>query len=155
MSKRILFQLNLAKMRAPFDDPVWEDFKAKLSTVHELAEQHPGFVWRYQGEKDDDGYIKPYPNAPLIMGNMSAWRDYSSLFEFTFRDVEHLAVMRTKRKWFERIPTPYNVLYYGSEDDLDRPDVELLEIAKRRLSYLSVYGETPVAFGFGSHGGVL
>lgn len=151
---RILFQLNLAKMRTPFSDPLFDDFKAQLPAMHELACANPGWLWRYQGEKDKDGYIKPYPNAPLIMGNMSGWRDYKSLYEFTFLG-GHLDILKEKRKWFEKIPVPYTVLYYGEEDDLLKPPLELLEEAKKKLNYLSVYGETPAAFGFGAHNGVL
>lgn len=151
---RILFQLNLAKMRAPFDDPLFDDFRARLEELHTAAEQHKGFVWRYQGEKDDDGYIKPYPNYPLIMGNMSAWENYESLFNYTFSGA-HMSIMKEKRKWFERLPHPYTVLYYGTVEDLQRDDSELLEHAMQRLRYLSVYGETPVAFGFGAHRGIL
>lgn len=151
---RILFQFNLAKMKAPFSDPIFDDFKSELDALHALAEADPGFVWRYQGEKDDDGYIKPYPCAPLIMGNMSAWTDYDSLFRYTFSG-EHLALMKMKRKWFEKLPPHYNVLYYGTREDLNRSNAELLEDAKRHLAYLRVYGETPVAFGFGHHRGIV
>ena len=151
---QILFQLNLAKMRTPFDDPIFDDFKAWLRALHALAEASPGFVWRYQGEKDEDGYIQPYPAEPRIMGNMSAWRDYDSLYAYTFTD-GHLEIMRSKRKWFDRLTSPWTVLYYGVEEDLLKPDVELLEVAKQKLRYLSVYGESPAAFGFGSHRGNL
>lgn len=151
---RILFQLNLAKMRAPFDDPLFDDFKAKLDELHAVAKRHKGFVWRYEGEKGGDGYIKPYPNYPLIMGNMSAWENYQSLFDYTFSG-PHMDLMKMKRKWFEQLPQPYTVLYYSVVEDLRRDDSELLEEALQRLRYLSIYGETPAAFGFGSHRGIL
>lgn len=152
--ERVLFQLNLACMRLPFSDPIWDDFKAQLHSLHEMAKRHPGFVWRYQGEKDDLGYIAPYKHQPLIMGNFSAWRDYDSLYKFTFTD-GHLEIMKGKRKWFSRLTPPYTVLYYGEESDLTLPGTELLEIAKQKLRYLSVYGESPAAFGFGPHQGKL
>ena len=151
---RILFQFNLVTMRTPFDDPFLDDFRAWIPALHALAQVHPGFVWRYEGEKGDDGYIKPYPDAPLIMGNMSAWKDYHSLYDYTFSS-SHLEMMKHKRKWFKKMSIPYAVLYYGVAGDLTKPPLELLEEAKRCLSYLSVYGETPVAFNFGSHNGVL
>ncbi len=151
---RILFQLNLAKMRTPFSDPLFDDFKEQLEELHTVAESNAGFLWRYQGEKDEAGFIKPYSNAPLIMGNMSAWKDYRSLHEYTFSS-GHLEILRNKRKWFEKTPSPYTVLYYGVENDLLKPPLKLLEEAKKRLNYLSVHGETAVAFGFGSHNGVL
>lgn len=151
---KILFQLNLAKMREPFSDPLFDDFRAWLRALHALAEVDPGFVWRYQGEKSDDGYIKVYPNAPLIMGNMSAWKDYTSLCRYVFRD-GHLEILKSKRKWFEKMPPPYTVLYYGEEADLLKPPEELLQEGLQRLHYLSIYGESPAAFGFGTHRGIL
>ena len=151
---RILFQLNLAKMRASFDDPLFDDFRGQLAELHATAEACPGFVWRYQGEKDECGFIKPYPNAPLIMGNMTAWRDYQSLYSYTFSK-GHLQILKEKRKWFEQLPTPYTVLYYGDESDLLRLDLELLEEAKGKLGLYNIHGETPAAFGFGPHKGEL
>tara|TARA_S200002703_G_scaffold146022_1_gene140756 strand:- start:437 stop:898 length:462 start_codon:yes stop_codon:yes gene_type:complete len=151
---RILFQLNLAKMRASFDDPLFDDFKVWLNALHALAEADPGFLWRYKGEDDHAGHIAPYPCAPLIMGNMSAWRDYDSLYAYTFTD-GHLEIMKNKRKWFEPMQQPYGVLYYGDEDDLVKPKDELLKTALLKLAYLKKHGETSNAFGFGSHRGIL
>lgn len=143
-----LFQFNVAKMRVPFDDPLFDDFKVWIRSLHALAEASDGFVWRYEGEKTDAGYIQVYDGAPLIMGNMSAWRDYDSLYEYTFTD-GHLEMMKQKRKWFEKIDEAYSVLYYGGDEFFANP----LEKAKDKLRYLRVYGETPAAFGFGPHKG--
>lgn len=151
---RILFQFNIAMMKASYDDALFDDFKSEVDRLHQLAERSPGFVWRYPGEKDTDGYIKPYHDDPLVMGNMSAWRDYDSLFKYSF-DGEHLAIMRKKRKWFNTLSHPWTVLYYGVEQDLSKSNEELLEEAKRRLSYLYRHGESSVAFGFGHHRGIL
>lgn len=141
-------------MRATFCDPLFDDFKAQLDPLHVLAESNAGFVWRYQGEKDSDGYIKPYADDPMIMGNMSAWRDYDSLFRYVFTE-EHLALMRMKRKWFNTSLHPWTVLYYGTEESLKRSNQEILSEAKQRLEHLVIYGETKTAFGFGHHQGIL
>ena len=87
------------------------------------------------------------------MGNFSAWRDYDSLYAYTFTD-GHLEIMKKKRKWFEKMPPPYTVLYYGDEDDLVKPKEQLLEAAKHKLAYIKRHGETPNAFGFGAHRGI-
>ena len=151
---RILFQFNLAKMKAPFEDPIFNEFRAWLRALHALAEADPGFVWRYQGEKSEAGYIQPYPNDPLLMGNLSAWKDYDSLCRYVFRD-GHLEILKSKRKWFEKMPTVYSVLYYGDTSDLERPSHELLEQAKSKLALYIDQGETQEAFGFGTHRGQL
>jgi hypothetical protein len=154
MNNRILFQFNIAKMRTSFNDPLFDDFRAWLRALHALAEADPGFVWRYQGEKSEAGYIQPYPNDPLLMGNLSAWKNYDSLCRYVFRD-GHLEILKSKRKWFEKMPTVYSVLYYGGMSDLERPNHELLEQAKDKLGQYRVCGETPAAFGFGTHRGKL
>tara|TARA_R110002094_G_scaffold16428_2_gene27956 strand:- start:703 stop:1143 length:441 start_codon:yes stop_codon:yes gene_type:complete len=146
--------MNLAMMRKPFSDPLYDDFKVWLKALHALAETDPGFLWRYKGEDDHGGHIAPYPCAPFLMGNMSAWRDYDSLYDYTFSD-GHLEIMRKKRKWFEKMKSPYVVLYYGEESDLQRSKEELLDIAKLKMSQLILDGETDGAFGFGAHKGVF
>ena len=139
MSK--LFQYNIAKMRFSFDDPRFDDFRSQLAVVHKVAEDHAGFIWRLLGENGEEGYIKPYKD-PLVMGNLSAWRDYDSLYDFTFSGA-HLSIMKPKRKWFEKIQGHYNVLYYHDSFE------NALEVAKQKLRYLRVYGETPAAFTWG------
>ena len=146
--------MNLADMRAPYSDPLYDDFKVWLKALHALAEADTGFLWRYKGEDDDSGHIQPYPCAPLIMGNFSAWRNYDSLYDYTFSD-GHLEIMKKKRKWFKKMKTPYVVLYYGYPLDLLKPKEELLEVAKRKLVHYKKHGETAEAFGFGAHKGVF
>tara|TARA_R110002126_G_C10490983_1_gene504940 strand:+ start:165391 stop:165831 length:441 start_codon:yes stop_codon:yes gene_type:complete len=146
--------MNLADMRAPYSDPLYDDFKVWLKALHALAEADTGFLWRYKGEDDHSGHIQPYPCAPLIMGNLSAWRDYDSLNAYTFTD-GHLEIMKKKRKWFKKMSIPYAVLYYGDESDLLRPKKVLLDMAKEKMAYLKKHGETAEAFGFGAHRGNL
>jgi Domain of unknown function (DUF3291) len=43
-------QVNVARMRAPLDDPVMAGFVARLAEINALADQSPGFVWRLQTE---------------------------------------------------------------------------------------------------------
>ena len=151
---KILFQYNVALMREPFDHPIWDDFKSRLEELHLLADDNPSFLWRYQGEKDEHGYIHPYRDNELLMGNLSAWSDYSSLFDYTFT-AGHLDIMKSKRKWFIPLPQPWSVLFYGEPSDLERSSEDLLEEAKQRLVYLADNGESPFAFGFGNHKGVF
>lgn len=132
----------------PFTDAEWQDFKDQLDTIHAQAERHPGFIWRYKGEDDPDGYIKPWPSQPMIMGNLTAWKDYQSLFDFTFNG-DHLEIMKQKKRWFEPLPRPWNVLFYGSVTDVERFEPSyLLERAISRFAHLQRFGESSFAFGF-------
>ena len=41
-----LAQFNLARIRAPLDDPLMTDYARAIPIVNELATRSPGFVWR-------------------------------------------------------------------------------------------------------------
>jgi hypothetical protein len=41
---------NIARLRAPMDDPLIDDFRNNLDPINALAESSPGFVWRLQDE---------------------------------------------------------------------------------------------------------
>ena len=46
MYARHLAQINVARARAPLDDPLMASFIARLDDINALAERGPGFVWR-------------------------------------------------------------------------------------------------------------
>lgn len=49
MKKRVhLAQVNIARMKAPLEDPVMAGFVARLDDINALADGSPGFVWRLQ-----------------------------------------------------------------------------------------------------------
>ena len=45
-----LAQLNVARLRAPMDDPLIDDFRNNLAPINALAEASPGYVWRLQDD---------------------------------------------------------------------------------------------------------
>lgn len=142
-----LAQFNIAWMKFPYDDPRFDPFKAWLKSLHALANADPDFVWRYEGERDNDGYIKPYPEQPLVLGNLSIWRNFRSLKEFTFTD-GHLEIMRHKRDWFEPPDDrPYSVMWWMVEKDVGFY-CDPLTAAKKRLEILKTFGPGPAAFTF-------
>ena len=49
MSWRIA-QINVAKFKAPADDPANLDFVRMIDSVNAQAEIQPGFVWRMEGD---------------------------------------------------------------------------------------------------------
>jgi hypothetical protein len=148
-----LIQFNIVKMRAPFSDPLLADFRDQINTLHDIAKQHPGFVWRFPGEEIfEQGYIIPYWTDPLIMGNLSVWTDYASLYDYTFHG-PHFKIMQSKRKWFEPILHPYNVMWWRDKDifskKLDNDQaLAILEDGVRRLDRLAAEGPNPACFNF-------
>ena len=82
-----LAQLNVARLKYPFEDPRVADFAENLDRINALADRSDGFVWRLQDEGGNAIDI-PADADPMIIVNMSVWRDAESLERFR---VEHRA----------------------------------------------------------------
>ncbi len=139
--KYILAQLNIGRMLAPTDDPLVADFMNNLERINALAEQSPGFVWRYQDETGNATDTRPYDD-PSILINFSVWESREALFNFTYQS-EHVEFFRRRREWFEKMEQSYLVLWWIPEGHLPT-----IEEAKERLAHLQAHGATPYAFTF-------
>ncbi len=140
----VLVQLNIAKLRAPLDSPSLADFVAALDQVNAQAESSPGFIWRLKHDMGNPTALSQQaPWGPEYLVNLSAWDSIEALKNFTDRQSEHVAVLRRRAEWFEKLPTPDLVLWWLR--DGEQPS---LRDAKRRLDALTHDGETPYAFSF-------
>ena len=136
-----LAQVNIARMLAPLEDPLMADFVANLGPINALADNLPGFVWRFQTESGDATAVRPYADDWMII-NFSVWEDLTSLREFVFSG-QHMNVMRRRREWFERLADSYAALWWIPAGHL--PSVNE---AVDRLEYLKQHGPSPEAFTF-------
>jgi len=134
-------QLNIARARAPLDDPLLADFMAQLDSVNALAEASPGFVWRLKSDSGNATDIRAYDD-PLMIVNMSVWESIDALFDFAYR-TSHTKVMNRRKEWFESLPGPHMVLWW-----IAAGTVPTVAEAKRRLDHLAAYGATATAFTF-------
>ena len=75
------------------------------------------------------------------MINMSVWESRDALWRFVY-DSDHLAVMRRRREWFERMRV-YMALWW-----IPAGAIPTLEDAKERLATLEEHGPTAYAFTF-------
>jgi hypothetical protein len=129
-----LAQVNVARMRAPLDDPVMRGFVDALGAVNRLAETSPGFCWRAAEHAvlaDDTG--------PFVV-NVSVWTGYRPLHEFVYRSA-HAGFLRRKAAWFRPTEQPSTALWWVP--DGTRPG---LADAVRRLQHLRRHGPAPPAF---------
>src|SRR3954452_20644151 len=101
-----LAQVNISRLLAPLDSELLSDFVAALEPVNARADTATGFVWRLQTEDGDATAIRVFDDAELIV-NLTLWTDLQSLADFVYGQ-SHAAVMRGRRKWFER-PTEATV----------------------------------------------
>jgi hypothetical protein len=77
--------------------------------------------------------------------NLSVWESLAALREFVYRSPEHLAVLRRRREWFERLDL-HTVLWWvqaGHEPTVSE--------AEQRLEHLRAHGPTSHAFTFREH----
>ena len=132
---------NIARLRAPMDDPLIDDFRNNLDPINGLAEQSPGFVWRLQDESGNATNITPYAD-PMVITNMAVWESIDALADFTYRS-GHLEFLRRRRDFFEAPSDAILVLWWIPEGH--RPS---MEEAMARLEQLRSEGPTPHAFTF-------
>ena len=136
-----LAQFNVARLRAPMDDPLIDDFRTSLDRINVLAESSPGFVWRLQDDSGNATGIKPFGDELEIV-NLSVWQTIEALADFTYRS-GHVELLRRRRDFFEPPNQPILCLWWIREGST--PSVE---DAITRLELLRANGPTPAAFTF-------
>src|SRR4051794_30200188 len=78
-----LAELNVARLKYPLDDPRIAEFADNLDLVNGIAERSPGFVWRLKDESGNATDIRGFDD-PLVIVNMSVWRNAESLERFVW-----------------------------------------------------------------------
>ncbi|MBA9006034.1 DUF3291 domain-containing protein [Thermomonospora cellulosilytica] len=137
-----LAQFNIARLKAPLDDPSMTGFLELRDPLNALADGDPGFVWRPVSPVDG---ADEWPYGPDILINYSVWRSREALWEYAYRS-GHLEAMRRRREWFDRVAETYQVLWWIPAGHRPGPDecVDRLELLRRE-------GPTPRAFTFRDH----
>ncbi|CAJ65125.1 MULTISPECIES: DUF3291 domain-containing protein [Frankia] len=110
-----LAQVNIARLRAPLDDPILADFVAALDPVNALADAAPGFRWRLQTEDGNATAIRAFAwdagTSAGVIVNLTVWDSVESLGNFAFSG-PHRDVLRRRREWFETMREAYAALWW-------------------------------------------
>jgi hypothetical protein len=146
----VLAQVNIARLLAPLDSPATAGFVAALDPVNAMADAAPGFVWRLQAEDGNATALRGFEDDAAgagggILINMSVWESAEALGAFVFGDA-HLAVLRQRRQWFERMAGAYVALWW-----VPRGHIPTIAEAEDRVRYLRRHGPTPRAFTLRAH----
>ncbi len=136
-----LAQFNIARTRAPLDDPSMHGFVSQLDAVNAVADRAPGFVWRLQTAAGDATALRPYGDDRVIV-NMSVWESLEALQAYVYGGA-HASVLRDRRQWFERLEAPVMVLWW-----IARGHVPTVGEGMERLDQLTRLGPTERAFTF-------
>ena len=136
-----LAQINVGRLRAPVDSPLVAEFMAALDPINAIAEESPGFVWRFQTEEGNATAVRPYEDEDILI-NLSVWESIEALEAFVYRS-DHTAYLRRRREWFGRIDEAMLTLWW-----VPAGTVPTLEEAVARLDHLRAHGPTPHAFTF-------
>ncbi len=136
-----LAQVNVARMRAPLDDPLMAEFVARLDDINAVADASPGFVWRLQSAEGNATSVRAYDDPRLLI-NMSMWESLDALSAYVYANA-HRGVMRRRREWFARFDGPYMALWW-----VPAGHIPTVDEAKERLEHLRAYGPSPTAFTF-------
>lgn len=134
-------QINIARAKAPLDDPSMAGFVARLDEINRLADDSPGFVWRLRTDAGNATDLRAYDDDAILV-NMSVWESPETLRDFVYRSM-HAQVMRRRREWFERFEGMYYALWW-----VPAGHVPTVEEGKLRLAHLRQNGESPYAFSF-------
>jgi hypothetical protein len=132
-------QYNIARMRAPIDDPIMRGFASRLDELNHLADRTPHFIWRLADESDNSTGITPYEDKMVII-NLSVWDDIDALHAFAYRSA-HGPAYAARHEWFEPIDGHTLVLWWVEAGH--KPSVDE---AVERLALLQRLGPTPDAF---------
>jgi hypothetical protein len=135
-----LAHLNVARMRAPLDSPLMAQFVAQLDAVNAIADAAPGFIWRMVEEDPHDPALIAL--GPLMLVNLSVWRDAPSLSHFVYRTA-HAGVLKERGRWFLPRERATTVLWWVAAGHIPS-----LSEATDRLAALQASGASAHAFDF-------
>jgi hypothetical protein len=141
MRKLHLAQVNIARMKAPLEDPVMSGFVARLDEINALADSSPGFVWRLQTSGGNATYLRPYDDERILF-NMSVWESIEHLKRYVYYTA-HVELFRSRQAWFEKFAGVYLALWW-----VPQGHTPSIDEAKQRLAHLEAHGPTQFAFTF-------
>jgi len=136
-----LAQINIGRIKAPFDDPSMSGFVSRLDEINALADRSPGFVWRLQTAAGNATELRPYDDDRIAI-NMSVWESLEHLRAYVYSSA-HAEVLRQRRDWFEKFDRVFLALWW-----IPAGHIPSIDEAKARLASLEESGPTPFAFTF-------
>ncbi len=141
----VLAQVNIGRLVAPLDSQRLAGFVTRLDAVNAVADASPGFIWRLQTDEGNATALRAFESDSGgadggILINMSVWESVEALAAYVYGSA-HLAVLRRRREWFERMRDAYTALWW-----IPRGHIPDIPQAEERVRLLRAHGPTPYAF---------
>ncbi len=136
-----LAQYNVGRLLRPLDHESIVGFVDGLEPMNRLAEDSPGFIWRYQTEEGDATALRPYDDDQVII-NFSVWTDPDALQAYAYKS-EHGNYLRRRREWFQAHIESHFVMWW-----IPAKHTPTAQEADERLQHLREHGPTDQAFTF-------
>lgn len=139
-----LAQANVAYAQWPADDPRMATYIARLDEMNRLADQSPGFVWRYFTDSRDPAQ-REFAD-PLVLFNMSVWESIDALHAYTYRTA-HAEVYAGRKQWFvdeKQVVGGHALAMWW----LPKGELPTVGMAKEKLALITEHGPSERAFHF-------
>jgi hypothetical protein len=136
-----LAQINVAQAIDNIDSVVMQGFKNQIDEINAIADTAEGFVWRLQGDEGSSTTIRAFDD-PLLLVNMSVWRDLDSLKNYVYKSV-HVDLIRDRDAWFHKMKDMHQALWWVPANRIPS-----LEEGKEKLQHIQKHGVSEVAFSF-------
>ncbi|MEE9329446.1 MAG: DUF3291 domain-containing protein [Parvularculaceae bacterium] len=140
--KHHLAQINIAQAKADMTSEIMHGFVSRLDEINAIADKADGFIWRLQSDEGDATSIRVF-NNPLLLVNMSVWRDLPALKNFVYQSL-HVKLIRDREAWFDKIQAMHQALWWIPAGHI--PDAQE---AKNKLEHIRTNGPSQEAFTFG------
>jgi len=134
-----LAEANVARLRAPIDDPSMSGLIRALDDVNWLADRSPGFVWRHR-PGDGPLTVGELAGAGEVVVTLSTWLDFASLQAYVYRTA-HGLFMQRRARWFVPVGGFTTALWWVPAGHHPSADDGLDRLARLRSS-----GPSPEAF---------
>jgi hypothetical protein len=132
---------NVGRPTAPLDSAQLRAFMDGLDPINALAEQAPGFVWRYTAEGTNNATAaRPFDDDVIV--NFGVWESREQLWDFVYR-TDHMDYLRRRREWFQHMSEPFLVLWW-----IPAGHIPSIAEALDKLQQLRREGPSPAAFTF-------
>jgi hypothetical protein len=142
MSHYQLAEINIARMKGvTINDPIMQEFNDNLDTVNAIAENSPGFIWRFKDENNNATSANPYNDLQVII-NISVWASIEELEVFMYKTI-HSDFLKRRKDWFHKFGKVYTAMWWTPAGVY--PTVEQ---AVAKLDHLQVNGASQEVFDF-------